>query len=128
MVAGSNLHVKFIRLVYNYTDDEVGGANPSGTVLHDYVEGRIQEEPVRTEFLQQGLETKKIFSAIFWGTDLLFREQDEVEVVSPPNHRYFGQRFRVITQTESSNHPAQKRNNYLAKLERSQIAHRNPYQ
>jgi len=128
MVAGSNLHVNFIRLVYNYTDDDIGGANPSGTVLHSFVEGRIQEEPTKTEFIQQGLETVKVFSAMFWGTELLFREQDEVEVVSPPNHRYFGQKFRVVSQTEPNNHPAQKRNYYLAKLVRSQIAHRNPYQ
>lgn len=126
MVAGMNLHVRFLRLVY--TDDEVGGAYPTGTILHDWIEGRIEEEPANTMFLQQGLETKKIFSASFWGHNLSFREQDEVEVISPPNHEYFGKRFRVVSKTGSSNHPSQKRNMWIAKLERSQISHGEPYQ
>jgi hypothetical protein len=128
MTAGMNLQVRFTRLVYNFTDDDNGGANPTGTVLYDNIAGRIDEEPTNTAFLQQGLETKKIFSAMFWGHYLLFREQDEVEVISPPNHEYYGQKFRVVDRISSSNHPAQKRNVWIAKLERSQIAHKNPYQ
>lgn len=127
MPAGVNLYVKFIRLTYSQ-DDDVGGAYPTGTILHPWVAGRIEEAPARTDFLQQGLETRKIFSGMFWGNELNFREQDEVEIVSPPNHKYFGKRFRVISATEPNNHPAQKRNYYLAKLERSQIAHSEVYQ
>lgn len=126
MSAGLNLGVKFIR--QTYSDDEVGGAYPTGTILHNNIQGRIDEEPADTSFLQQGLETEKVFSAMFWGHNLTFREQDEVEVISPPNHEYYGKRFRVVSKTTSSNHPAQKRNVYLAKLERSQIAHTNEYQ
>ena len=126
MTAGSNASFRFIRLVY--TDDEVGGAYPTGTILHDWIEGRIDEEPTDTAFLQQGLETKKIFSAMFWGHNLTFREQDEVVLISPPNHEYFNKYFRVVSHTTSSNHPAQKRNVHIAKLMRSQIAHNEPYQ
>ena len=122
MKAGSNLHVRFLRLVYS-ADDDVGGANPSGTVLHDWIEGRIDEDLADTRFLQQGLETIKTFSSMFWGHNLTFREQDEVEVVSPPNHEYFGKRFRVVSKTGSSNHPAQKRNVWICKLTRSQVSH-----
>jgi hypothetical protein len=127
MPAGINCAVDFIRLTYT-SDDDVGGSVPTGTVLHSHVSARIEEAPTRTDFLQQGLETKKIFAGLFWGYDLDFREQDEVEIVSPPNHKYFGKRFRIVSQTEPNNHPAQKRNYHLAKLERSQIAHTNPYQ
>lgn len=127
MTAGMNLHVRFLRLVY-FQDDDVGGSNPSGTVLHDWIEGRIDEEPTNTAFLQQGLETIKVFSAMFWGHNLTFREQDEVEVISPPNHEYYGKRFRVVSKTTSSNHPAQKRNVWICKLTRSQISHAEPYQ
>lgn len=126
MTAGLNLSVKFIRLVY--TDDDVGGSYPTGTILHNNIEARIDEEPTNTMLLQQGLETKKIFSAMFWGHNLIFREQDEVEVISPPNHEYYGKRFRVVAHTSPSNHPAQKRNVHLAKLERSQIAHAEAFQ
>ena len=127
MAAGLNCSVQFIRLVSG-ADDDVGGSTPTGTVLHSNIQARIDEEPTDTAFLQQGLETKKIFSAMFWGNNLTFREQDEVEVTSPPNHEYYGKRFRVVTHISTSNHPAQKRNVHLAKLERSQIAHTNIYQ
>ena len=128
MAAGFNCAVKFIRFVYNNTDDDVGGANPTGTVLHEWVDARIEEAPTRTDYLQQGLETIKIFPAMFWGHNLVFREQDECEVISPPNHEYFGKKFRVVSHTSPNNHPAQKRNVHLAKLTRSQISHSEPYQ
>lgn len=127
MTAGLNCEVKFLRLVYS-SDDEVGGAYPSGTLLHQGIQARIDEEPIRTDFLQQGLETVKIFSMMVWGHNLTMREQDEVEVVSPPNHQYYGKKFRVVSHTETSNHPSQKRNVHLAKLERSQISHAEPFQ
>lgn len=126
MPAGMNCSVRFLRLVY--TDDEVGGAYPSGTVLHEGIQARIDEDPANTAFLQQGLETIKVFSAMFWGHNLTFREQDEVEVISPPNHEYYGKRFRVVSKTGSSNHPAQKRNVWIAKLRRSQISHAEEFQ
>lgn len=126
MPAGLNCSVDIIR--FTYTDDEVGGAYPTGTILHHSISARIDEDPANTLLLQQGLETKKLFSAMIWGHNLSFREQDEVEVVSPPNHEYFGKRFRVISKITSSNHPAQKRNVFIVKLERSQISHGEPYQ
>ena len=126
MPSGLNCSVDFIRLVY--TDDDVGGSYPTGTILHQSIDARIEEEQASTFLLQQGLEARKIFSAMFWGHNLQFREQDEVQIVSPPNHKYFGKRFRVVSQTESSSHPAQKRNYHLAKLERSQIAHSESFQ
>ena len=127
MPTGLNCLVDIIRLVYG-NDDEVGGAYPTGTVLHHSITARIDEEPTNTMFLQQGLETKKIFSGMFWGHELAFREQDEVEVVSPPNHEYFGKRVRILSKNSSANHPAEKRNVFIVKLERSQISHGEPYQ
>jgi hypothetical protein len=121
MPAGLNCKVKFVRLVY--TDDVVGGAVGTATVLHANIDARIEEVPTQTQFLQQGLETVKIFNAMFWGHDLQFSEQDQVEVTSPPNHRYYGKKFRVVSETDPNNHPAQKRNYYLAKLTRSQFSH-----
>lgn len=126
MPGNMNCAVKIIRLVYS--DDEVGGAYPTGTVLHENVQARIDENLADVRLVQQGLETLKTFSATFWGYQLAFREQDEVEVTSPPNHRYYGQRFRVVSQTEDSRHPAIKQRINFAILTRSQVAHRNPYQ
>ena len=126
MPAGLNCSVNIIGLIYS--DDEVGGAYPTGVVLHQSISARIDEDPTNTMFLQQGLETKKIFSGMLWGHNLVFKEQDELEIVSPLNHEYIGKRFRILSKNSSSNHPAQKRNVFIVKLERSQISHGEPYQ
>ena len=65
MPAGLNCSVNIIGLIYS--DDEVGGAYPTGIVLHQFISARIDEEPTNTMFLQQGLETKKIFSGMIMG-------------------------------------------------------------
>jgi len=123
MTAGTNMWGNFLRLTYT-SDDDVGGADPTGTILHEHISGRIEEIPANTLLTQQGLETKKQFTGVFWGHQLSFREQDQFEVTSPPNHAYYGKRFRVIRVNLDSNHPAQKRNTWGALLEREQIAHR----
>jgi len=127
MPAGLNLSGNFIRLLYMNRDDDVGGANPTGTILHESIMGRIDEDMADSGFYQQGLETIKTFSAMFWGHNLTFREQDEFTVTSPPNHRYYNKTFRVLWAGVDSNHPGQKRDVYLAKLKRSQIAHKNQF-
>lgn len=127
MPAGMNARVKIIRLVYT-DDDEVGGSYPSGVVLHESIQARIEQDLTDSSFFQQGLETRKTFSGMLWGYQLAVREQDELEVVSPPNHQYYGKRFRVEDARYDSSHPALKQNYLLVKLTRSQIAHREPYQ
>lgn len=126
MPAGTNCRVRAWRLVY--MDDEVGGAYPSGTVLHDSIEARIEEELTDTGFIQQGLETKKVFSGLLWGWQLQIVEQDELEVISPPNHRYYGKKFRVEDARYDSRHPSIKQNYLLVKLTRSQVSHAEPFQ
>ena len=131
MTAGLNLLGKFIRLVY--TDDDVGGAYPTGTVLYENISGKIAPLSFNgmnpTDLLgNQGLETKRPLSGMFWPGTLAIREQDEFEVTSPPNHRYFGQRFRVTTLEYDGNHPDQKRGHLLVTLVKSDIAHSNPFQ
>ena len=124
--AGMNCKVNILGLLT--ADDEIGGAYSTGTILYSHVDARIDEEPTRTDYLQQGLETKKIFSGMLWGHNLVFREQQEVQVVSPPNHEYIGKRFRIVDKTGTSNHPSQKRNVWICKFERSQISHSEPFQ
>lgn len=122
-IAGMNCRVKAIRWVYP-SDDEVGGAYPSGTVLHESLDARIEEELTDVMFIQQGLETKKTFSGMIWGNNLMIREHDELEVISPPNHDYYGKRFNVVDGRYDSRHPAIKQRYLLVRLTRSQIAHR----
>lgn len=128
MPAGLNCAVKVIHFSYAGRDDEVGGANPTGTVLHQYIQGRIDAQLPKTDYSGQGLETARIFDGLFWGHELTMREQDEVEVISPPNHPYFGKRFRIEAHQFDSRHPAIKQGYHLVKLTRSQIAHAERFQ
>lgn len=126
MPGGLNCKIRVLRLVY--VDDEVGGAYPTGTVLHPSLDARIEENLVDTGFVQQGLETTKTLSGMIWGHNFQIREQDELEVISPPNHQYFGRRFRVESVKYDSRHPYIKQRYLLVVLTRSQIAHRNEFQ
>lgn len=127
MPAGSNCSVNIIRYTYP-NDDEVGGAYPSGTVLHTYLAARLDEEQTDVTFLQQGIQAQKAFSGIIWGWQLQVREDDDLEVVSPPNHKYFGKRFTIKDAVYDSRHPAIKQKYLLVKMTRSQIAHGENYQ
>ena len=131
MVAGLNLKVRFIR--FTYSDDDVGGAAPTGTILYDNIDGKIAPLSFNgmnpaVIMAMQGLETKRPLSGMFWPGTLAIREEDEIEVTSPPNHRYFGQRFRITTVEYDGWHPDQKRGHLLCTLVRSDIAHRNDVQ
>lgn len=126
MPAGLNSRVKVFRLVYQ--DDDVGGSIASGTTIHESLEARIEQDLIDSGFYQQGLETRKTFSGMIWGHNLQVREQDEVEVVGPPNHVYFGKKFRVVEARYDSRHPAIKQSYLIIKLIRSQIAHGEPFQ
>lgn len=126
MPAGLNCRVKVFRLVYQ--DDDVGGSVASGTTIHESLEATIEQDLIDSGFFQQGLETIKTFSGMIWGHNLQVREQDEIEVVSPPNHRYYGKKFRVMDARYDSRHPATKQKYLLVKLTRSQIAHAETFQ
>lgn len=127
MPAGTNCRVKVWRLV-EYADDDVGGANPTGTVLHSSLEARIDQDLVDSNYFQQGLETIKTFSGMVWGYQLQVQERDILEVISPPNHDYYGKRFKVEDARYDSRHPGIKQRYLLVKLTRSQIAHGERFQ
>lgn len=127
MPSGLNCEVSIIRLTET-TDDDVGGANPTGTFIHQHLQARLEEDLIDSSFFQQGLETIKTFSGQIWGHNLQLREQDEVLVVSPPNHVYYNKRFRIKNAKYDSRHPAIKQNYVIVKLTRSQQSHREEYQ
>lgn len=126
MRAGNNLHVDVIRYTYP-EDDEVGGAVPSGTVVYPNVEGRIQAATPIPAFAMQGQETSKIMTAELYPGTLDVQEYDQIEVVSPPNHPYYGWRFRVDTVQRSNYHPGDPRGVLLLTLVRATL-HGNLYQ
>ena len=64
MVAGLNLVCRVWDFTYP-NDDDVGGALPSGTVLHERVDARIQQNRPTQALLEQGIEDISTFSGLF---------------------------------------------------------------
>ncbi len=126
MRAGNNLRARFWRKSY-IANDVVGGAVPSGTVIYQNVEGRIQAATPIPAFAIQGVETNKIMMGIFFPGSLDVQEYDECEVTSPPNHPYFGLKFVVDTVQKPNYHPADPRGELLLTMVRD-TRHGNNYQ
>lgn len=123
-MAGDNVRFRIYRIT-TPTDDIVGGAQVSGTVAYDQVQGRFQSQKVSQLLLQQGLETEHIFTARLIPGTLIIYERDELEVVEPPDHLEHGHRFRIIDVRPSDHNPRDPRNYVLLDLVRSIKAHKN---
>ncbi len=95
MVAGLNLRVNIIREDYA-TDDRVGGAIITGSVMCQDVYARISAQRPSQESLEQGLEVNRLFDMILVGKGFTVNERDLVEVVWPIDHPYHQEQFRVM--------------------------------
>ena len=122
MVAGFNIKVKVWRVSFD-TDDEVGGAMVTGSYVYNDVRARLHEKPVEHAFLQQGLEVRKTFQMTVKPSTLLIYDRDEVEISWPPEHRFYGQRFRVMGDAYTNFHPREERGYLILDLTRSVRAH-----
>lgn len=126
MRAGNNIHIRVWRFSYP-SDDEVGGALPSGTVVHENVEARLQDASPIPAFVAQGMETNKSHQIYIYPGILDIREYDQVEVISPPNHQYINLKMRIDTVQKSNFHPADPRAYILVTATRAS-KHGNEYQ
>lgn len=123
-MAGYNMRFAVYRISFP-SDDTVGGAQTSGTLVYDQVQGRFQAQPAQQLLLQQGLETERTFTALVIPGTLTIYERDELEVIEPYDHPYHGQRFRVVHSRYSDHNPRDPRNYILLDLTRSVRAHGN---
>lgn len=97
--------------LYRFTqqpDDEIGGAQVTGTFSRNDVTGHFQELPVDPSFYQQGIETARIFNGWVLPADLDLNPRDELEVEWPPEHLYYGRRFQVVNATPPPTHPLRR--------------------
>jgi hypothetical protein len=124
--AGNNLRARIWRFSY-VTDDEVGGAVPSGTVIYENVEARSQDASPIAAFAIQGVETNKIHQAQVYHGTLDIREYDQFEIISPPNHPYINLKMRIDTVQKPNFHPADPRGYLLLTMVRA-TKHGNEYQ
>ena len=121
-MAGYNTKVRIYRMA-TLDDDEVGGAIVSGTVVHPYIRARIEANPEEQLLLQQGLESHRTFNALIIPGSLDIRERDELEVIAPTNHVYYGDRFRIVGIQYSSMDTSNPNNYTRLSLTRSVLAH-----
>lgn len=95
MVAGLNVKVKIWRMTPD-ADDDVGGAQITGTVAYADLAARLTTRRPSQLLLEQGLETDKVFDLAVQGHGLTIYERDEVEVTWPTDHLQYSQRFRIL--------------------------------
>lgn len=132
MPAGINCSVNIIRHID--ADDDVGGSYPTGTVIHYSLQARISDDfpdyvdKLDSTYNGRGYESRKVFSGMIWGHNLKILEQDQIEIISPPNHDYFGNKFRIVQTSYGDRHPGIKQRYVLVKLERNQISHTDEFQ
>lgn len=122
MSAGLNQRVTIWRMV-NYADDEVGGAQVTGTVVYSGVMARLDSKPPDQQLLQQGYETIKTFTAIIVPGTLDIRERDELEVTHPVDDIEYGWRYRIVGVQYSTHNRRDPRNYMLLNMVRTTRAH-----
>lgn len=109
MPAGLNLRARVWRMS-ELVDDVIGGAVLTGTVLYESIYARIQ--PLKSTEAQviQGLEWDRILRCEVYPNTLDIRENDELEVIWPPQHYYLNTRFKVWKVQRDGLHPLDRRN------------------
>lgn len=122
MTAGSNCRVSVWRWLF-VEDDSVGGAEPTGTYVYNDMIAFLQEEKVEQVLLQQGLEVPRLFTANVVPSWYTIYERDEIEIMAPTDHGYYGERFRVIDSHRSSHNRRDPRGYLMLTLVRSERSH-----
>lgn len=102
MTAGFNNTGRIWRFTASSSNDDVGGAVPTGTILYSPVFSRIASERPTLALLEQGLETPEIFRAelsyVTYSPTGTFDVQhnDQYEVTYPPVSPHYNLRFVII--------------------------------
>lgn len=105
MSAGLNMQGRLWRFVNTPTsDDSVGGAVPSGTILKENVFCRIEQAKATQVLLEQGLDLPEMFQGmlVYTGEPLDIRNNDQLEIYSPIISPFYQKRFRIIGYRQSS--------------------------
>lgn len=98
---------------YTYTNDEVAGAVPSGTVLYERVEMRIHSITPTQALLEQGIEDISMFKGIIMNHTIEVENNNEIEVTHPWNTPYVNERFRVVGNPQRTSMGASDSRSYL---------------
>lgn len=85
------------------TDDEQGGAVPTGTVVYQNLGLRIKSEEPTMVLLEQGLQTPTMFSAHLFSGLITIEHNDQIRITAPTNDFLYNKKFRVVGIQRSSN-------------------------
>lgn len=122
MTAGLNIKVDIWKF-HNIDDDEIGGAQLKDTRIYENLPVRIEANRPNSLLLDQGLETDESFQMLSRPLLAEIKERDEVEVVWPPEHRFYGKRFRITAIQATSMNPRDTRSFFSCILRRIDYAH-----
>lgn len=122
MIAGSNCRVD-IYSIENDEDDLVGGAVVTGTMMYQNVLARFQSDREDQLILQQGLETVRTFTFTVFPASMHIEERDEIEVIKPLDHTYYGDRFRIVSVRYADFNQRDPRNYVILHTTRNVKAH-----
>lgn len=120
MTAGLNIKVAVWRMVQQ-TDDEIGGAMLSGTLVYNNEPARIEPNRPSVLLLDQGLDVDESFQMIWHPHDV--RERDEIEVTWPSQHRFYGKRLRISSLQNTAMNPLDSRDYMVVTLRRKDYGH-----
>jgi len=131
MTAGFNLRGNILRM-YTPTDDDQGGAVPSGTVIYQDIYARISPLQPTLALMEQGLQTAEIYNGLFQypafnitgGFNVL--QNDQYQVTWPPINVHYQQKFVIIGVQYQSYDDARKY--VVTKMRRLVIANSNNLQ
>lgn len=121
MTAGLNARIRVWRMT-ELVDDSVGGAVLTGTVAYDSLEARWQPLKPDPLLLFQGIETNRIIRCTTRPSTITIFENDEVEIVWPPQHADSGVRFKVVKIQRDAIHPLDRRNFVELQLSRIKVS------
>jgi hypothetical protein len=99
-------------------DDVVGGAMISGTLVYESVQCAFQDSRATQALYEQGLEVPRLVDCVMIPETMDIRERDEVEVVSPYNHRFVNKRLRIIEVIRGITHPSSRHGHIELRLQR----------
>lgn len=122
MSAGLNQLCSIWRMT-NLSDDEVGGAVITGTVVYSGLQCRIDSKPPEQILVQQGLETIRTYTAIVVPGTLDIRERDELQITHPTDDVEYGWRYRIIGMQFSTHNRRDPRNYIILNMVRTVRAH-----
>lgn len=116
---GLNCKVSFHSNSYG-DDDDVGGAQVTGSSAYTDVPGRLSARRPSQAALETGLEVERLFDLIINTQSLALHERDEVEYTWPTDSPYYGERFRILGIQHDSRRPGRGHTEMtLSRIERS---------